>query len=92
MGAVLVLSAADLKAIARARLADAAALLKAGRFDDLPYVCGYVVELALKARTCRTLKWPGFPEKGANSKGCKASRPMTWTCFSAFQDVSSILR
>ncbi|MGZ5456229.1 MAG: hypothetical protein ACXWN1_06125 [Thermoanaerobaculia bacterium] len=25
-------------------------------------LCGYAVELALKASICRTLSWPGFPE------------------------------
>ena len=69
VGTVLVLSAADLKAIARARLADAVALLKAGRFDGSAYLSGYVVELALKARICTTLKWPGFPEKRSEFEG-----------------------
>jgi len=64
-----VLSAANLKAIARARLADAEALLSAGRFDGSAYLCGYVVELALKARLCRTLKWPGFPENHNEFQG-----------------------
>ncbi len=57
------LTAANLKALARARLADAEALCHSRRFDCAAYLCGYVVELALKARICRTLKWPIFPEK-----------------------------
>jgi hypothetical protein len=64
-----VLSAANLKAIARARLADAEALLKTGRFDGSTYLCGYVVELALKIRICKTLKWPGFPENRGEFEG-----------------------
>lgn len=32
-------------------------------------MCGYAVELALKARICRTLNWSGFPETGAEFKG-----------------------
>jgi HEPN domain-containing protein len=56
------LTAADLKALARARLADANALLEASRFDGSAYLCGYSVELALKARACKTLKWTHFPE------------------------------
>ena len=52
---------AELRTIARARLKDAEALLTAGRFDGSMYLCGYSVEIALKARVCRTLKWPGFP-------------------------------
>jgi hypothetical protein len=57
------LTAADLKALARARLADAKALLQASRFDGSAYLCGYSVELALKARACKALKWTHFPEK-----------------------------
>src|SRR5213594_478763 len=59
----------DLRAIARARLRDAQALLRAKRFDGAFYICGYAVELALKARICRTLKWLGFPEDGKEFKG-----------------------
>ena len=34
----------------------------ANRTDGAGYVCGYAVELALKARICETLNWAGFPE------------------------------
>ena len=34
--------------------------MAAGRFDGATYLCGYAVELALKARVCRTLNWTGF--------------------------------
>jgi len=69
---VLVLSASDLKAIARARLADSKALLSAARLDGSAYLCGYVVEVALKARICRTLKWPGFPERRSEPDGLQS--------------------
>jgi hypothetical protein len=52
----------DLKSIARARFRDAQVLLRARRFEGAFYLCGYAVELALKARICRTLKWAGFPD------------------------------
>lgn len=51
----------ELRAIARARLKDAEALLSAGRYDGAVYLCGYSVEIGLKARICRTLRWDGFP-------------------------------
>jgi HEPN domain-containing protein len=54
----------ELDSIARARLDDARALLAAGRFDSAMYFCGYAVELALKARICRTLDWSEFPSTG----------------------------
>jgi hypothetical protein len=52
----------DLRKLARARLTDAKSLLGARRYDGAIYMGGYVVEIALKARICRTLKWKGFPE------------------------------
>jgi HEPN domain-containing protein len=51
----------ELDRIAQARLDDAKALLAAGRHDGATYLCGYAVEVALKARICRILNWPEFP-------------------------------
>lgn len=52
----------NLREIATVRLQDAKILYAADRFDGAFYLCGYCVELALKARICRTLKWAGFPD------------------------------
>lgn len=57
-----VISIEDLRAIARARFEDAAILFTNERTDGAGYLCGYAVELALKARICSTLNWGGFPE------------------------------
>lgn len=54
------LSTDDLSRIARARLDDADALVNAGRHDGAVYVCGYAIELGLKARICRTLHWTEY--------------------------------
>jgi hypothetical protein len=54
----------ELDDIARARIEDARALLVARRFDGATYLCGYAVEVALKARICRTLNWAEFPSTG----------------------------
>ena len=51
----------DLDNIARARIEDAKALSAVGQFDGATYLCGYAIEVALKARICRTLNWPEFP-------------------------------
>ncbi|WP_461100683.1 hypothetical protein [Spirosoma koreense] len=51
-----------MKRIASARLADAEALFLAKRFDGAAYPCGYVIEITLKLRICKTMKWSGFPE------------------------------
>jgi HEPN domain-containing protein len=58
------ISVAELDNIAAARLEDAKVLLAAGRFDGATYLCGYAVEVALKARICRVLNWPEFPSTG----------------------------
>lgn len=63
-----------LRVIARARLRDAQVLLRAKRFDGAFYLCGYAVELALKARICRTLRWSGFPETAQDFKGLQSVR------------------
>ncbi len=55
------ISVSELDGIAAARLDDAKALLAAGRYDGAIYLCGYAVEVALKARICRILNWPDFP-------------------------------
>jgi HEPN domain-containing protein len=52
----------DLKQMARAKLLDAEVLLRNKRYDSAAYLCGYSVELALKAQICATLKWTDFPE------------------------------
>ena len=55
------LTAAELRSISAARLEDAQALFDAGRYDATAYLCGYGVELALKARICETLNWAWYP-------------------------------
>src|SRR5690242_8975791 len=63
-----VILAADLRKIARARLADAEALYRTNRFDGSVYLCGYAVELSLKYRICKTLGWSDFPSTGGEFK------------------------
>jgi len=60
--------------IARARLADSEVLFKARRYDGAAYLCGYAVELALKARICRTLRWAGFPSTPSEFNNFKSFR------------------
>ena len=59
----------ELRKIAGARLKDAEVLLRSGRHDGSVYLCGYSVEIALKARICRTLKWSGFPSTNKEFEG-----------------------
>jgi hypothetical protein len=59
----------DLKRIAQERLADAETLFMADRFDGATYLCGYVLEIMLKLRICKTLRWNGFPETRKEFEG-----------------------
>lgn len=59
------ISRGDLRKVAKARLRDSEILYSKQRYDGAVYLCGYAVEMALKARICRTLKWLGFPETNA---------------------------
>jgi HEPN domain-containing protein len=53
--------------MAQARLEDAEALLQSGRYDSAVYLCGYAVELALKARICLNLNWNEYPASKAGT-------------------------
>jgi len=66
---------AELDKIAEARLDDARALLTASRYDGATYLCGYAVEVALKARVCRVLNWPTFPSTRGVSGVQELSNP-----------------
>lgn len=64
----------ELRRIARARLKDAEELCRAGRYDGSVYLCGYAVEIALKAKICRTLKWSGFPSTNREFENYRSFR------------------
>ncbi|NQZ51853.1 MAG: HEPN domain-containing protein [Moritella sp.] len=50
--------------IVSARIEDAEVLLNNSRFDGSVYLCGYAVELGLKAKICHTLQWKEYPSTG----------------------------
>ena len=51
----------ELRTNAAVRLQDAEVLFNSGRYDAATYLCGYAVELSLKAKICDTLNWPNYP-------------------------------
>ena len=81
-----------LRAIARARLRAAQVLLRARRFDGAYYLAGYAIELALKARICRTLKWRGFPESAGEFKGFQSLRTHDLEVLLAFSGTVARVR
>lgn len=82
----------DLRAIARARLRDAQVLLRAKRFDGGFYLAGYAIELALKARICKTLKWPSFPETAQDFKGLQSLRTHDLDVLLTFSGIEARVR
>jgi HEPN domain len=59
----------ELGKMASARIEDAEVLQKGKRYDGAVYLCGYSVELVLKASICRTLKWKEFPSTNKEFEG-----------------------
>jgi len=68
------LSRVELRKIGKARFKDASVLLCARRYDGAMYLCGYAIEIALKARICRTLSWAGYPATGKEFQNYKSFR------------------
>jgi HEPN domain-containing protein len=54
----------QLRDLANLRLREAEVLFTAGLYDGAAYLCGYVIELALKARICRVLDANDYPDGG----------------------------
>lgn len=54
----------EIEKIIRARIEDARVLYESSRYDGSVYLCGYAIELGLKARICRTLQWDEYPTSG----------------------------
>jgi HEPN domain-containing protein len=69
-----VISRAELASTARARLIDAELLSAAGRYDSAVYLCGYAVEMQLKAAICQTLGWDEFPSSSGEFEKLRSFR------------------
>ncbi len=59
------ISHTELKRIARVRLRDARLLFRQRCYDSAMYLCGYSVEIGLKAVICKSLKLKGIPSTGS---------------------------
>ena len=62
------LSLNDLRQTVKAHFKDSEILFQNGRFNGSIYLCGYAVEIALKLRITKTLRWDKFPENSADFK------------------------
>ncbi len=54
----------ELKGLAKLRLKEAETLYNEGLYDGAVYLCGYVIEFALKARICKLLGINDYPDSG----------------------------
>jgi HEPN domain-containing protein len=55
----------QLQELALLRLQEAEGLYASGHYEGCAYLCGYVVELALKAKICAAFGVTDYPEKGS---------------------------
>lgn len=51
----------ELKKLSKVRIKESELLFSHRGYDTSAYLCGYAVELALKYRICRCLRWETFP-------------------------------
>ncbi len=86
------ISIGDLKKIAKARLIDAEALASCHRYEGAVYLCGYVVELGLKNRICKTLKWEGFPGSTKEFKGYQSFKTHNLDILLHLSGVEDIIK
>lgn len=54
----------DLQILAESRLKEAKVLYRNKLYDGAAYLCGYVIELSLKARICKHLGLQEYPDDG----------------------------
>ncbi len=55
----------ELKKLSKGRIKESELLFLNKKYDTSAYLCGYAIELALKYRICKCLKWPNFPTTNA---------------------------
>ena len=51
----------EIEKIIETRFKDAEVLFESSRYDGAIYLCGYAIELYLKARICNILQWEAYP-------------------------------
>ena len=86
------ISKVELRRIATERLADAKLLLAANRYEGASYLSGYVVEIGLKLRICKTLKWQGFPETQSEFNGVTSLKTHNLVVLLRFSGVEDVVK
>lgn len=67
-------------------------LLRAKRFDGAFYLAGYAVEVALKARIYRTLRWTEFPDAASEFQGLQSLKSHDLSILLRFSGVESTIK
>jgi len=83
---------ADLTKTARAHLRDAGILYRRGSYDGASYLCGYAVEIALKGRICRTLRWTGFPSTPGEFQNVKSVQTHNFEALLLFTGLENRIK
>ncbi len=83
---------ADLAKTARAHLRDARILHRHGSYDSAVYLCGYAVEIALKARICRALRWAGFPSTPGEFQNIKSVQTHNFEALLLFTGLENRIK
>lgn len=81
---------ADLKGLADIRLQEAKVLYRNKMYDGAAYLCGYVVEVALKARICKVLNIKEYPDEGNNKSIFSSHDFDRLKLLSGLQDVITL--
>jgi len=82
----------DLKQLAKLRLQEAEHLHRKKLYDGCVYLCGYVVEFALKARICKILKLHEYPDKGEVGRIFKTHDFAVLKLFAGLQEEMTIAK
>lgn len=86
------ISYSELTAISTERIKDAEILLHGQRYDGAVYLCGYAVELWLKAKICQTLNWAEYPETNHEFKNYQSFRTHDLEVLLHLSGIENIVR
>ena len=81
-----------LREMSQKKLDDAVYLYRLSRYDSSIYLCGYAIELALKARICDNLRWNWFPSESGEFSGYRSLQTHDLNVLLDFSGVQGRVR
>ena len=82
----------EIEELASARFREASLLFAAKEYDGAAYLCGYAVELTLKAKICANLHWQGYPESSKEFERLSSIRVHHLATLLDFTGLQEIVR